>query len=428
MLLAATVAFAQGSAPLRLTLKQAVDLALQQNPYVILANLNVSQSRQDQAIARSGLLPQLAGNVSESVHRFNIETAFGSSIPGFTEHAGPYWVAQAGASFSAPVFDLTLWRRYRAAQSALSASQAQETAAREESVILVVSQYLGAQRAAAEVAAAQSRVDLAQALYSQAADLQKNGAGTGIDTLRANVQLQNEKQRLITARTSLDTALFGLARLLNVDPHRNIELADQVSFFETPAAAANETLERAWADRPEMRQIAAQERAVRLQAAAASEERLPKLSVSGYWFDQGLTPATVIPVYTYGASLDFPLFTGGRIQAEQAKSDLALRQLRQQEQDLRNQIALEVKTAAAQLEAARNEVNVANLGVQLARQEVDQARDRFQAGVANNIEVVSAQDALSRANDNQIAALYRYNQSRADLAHAAGQMEALYAK
>ena len=73
-------------------------------------------------------------------------------------------------------------------------------------------------------------------------------------------------------------------------------------------------------------------------------------------------------------------------------------------------------------------MDVANLGVQLARQEVDQARDRFQAGVANNIEVVTAQDALARANDNQIAALYRYNQSRADLAHAAGQMEALYAE
>ena len=61
-------------------------------------------------------------------------------------------------------------------------------------------------------------------------------------------------------------------------------------------------------------------------------------------------------------------------------------------------------------------------------QEVVQARDRFQAGVANNIEVITAQDELSRANDNQIAALYRYNQSRADLAHAVGQMEAVYAK
>jgi len=52
-------------------------------------------------------------------------------------------------------------------------------------------------------------------------------------------------------------------------------------------------------------------------------------------------------------------------------------------------------------------VNVANLGVDLAKQEVVQARDRFQAGVANNIEVITAQDELARASDNQIAALYR---------------------
>ena len=73
-------------------------------------------------------------------------------------------------------------------------------------------------------------------------------------------------------------------------------------------------------------------------------------------------------------------------------------------------------------------MNVANLGVDLAKQEVVQARDRFQAGVANNIEVITAQDELARASDNQIAALYRYNQSRADLAHSVGQMEAMYAK
>jgi len=66
--------------------------------------------------------------------------------------------------------------------------------------------------------------------------------------------------------------------------------------------------------------------------------------------------------------------------------------------------------------------------VDLARSEVSQARDRFEAGVANNIEVITAQDELSRANDNQIAALYRYNQARADLAHATGQMETLYTK
>jgi outer membrane protein TolC len=126
--------------------------------------------------------------------------------------------------------------------------------------------------------------------------------------------------------------------------------------------------------------------------------------------------------------VDVPLFTGGRILAERTKAELEVKKVVQEKEELRNQIALEVKTALAQLDSARPEVEVANLGVKLAQEEVGQARDRFQAGVANNIEVVSAQDALARASDNQIGALYRYNQSRADLAHALGQMEALYAK
>ena len=86
------------------------------------------------------------------------------------------------------------------------------------------------------------------------------------------------------------------------------------------------------------------------------------------------------------------------------------------------------QTAAAQLDAARNEVDVANRGIALAQEEVEQARDRFRAGVANNIEVITAQDELARANDNQIVALYRYNQARADLARATGRIEALYGR
>jgi outer membrane protein TolC len=341
---------------------------------------------------------------------------------------GPYETFQAGVSVDAPIFDLTLWERYRSSRLGVEADRAQETGAREESVLLVVSQYLGGQRAAADVSAAQSRVDLAQALYNQAADLQKNGVGTGIDTLRSNVELQNEKQRLIVARTGLDTALFGLARLLNIDPLRRIELADQVSFFETPPTAVNETLERAYATRPELRQIATRQQQAELALRTAGDERLPRVSFSGFWMQLGLAPASVIPTYQYQFSLDVPIFTGGRIEAQRADAGLALQQLKQQEQDIRGRIALEVKTAIARLDAARGEVDVANQGVELARQEVEQARDRFQAGVTNNIEVISAQDALARANDNQIAALYRYNQSRADLAHSAGQMEALYAR
>ncbi|MGB7283542.1 MAG: TolC family protein, partial [Candidatus Acidiferrum sp.] len=135
-----------------------------------------------------------------------------------------------------------------------------------------------------------------------------------------------------------------------------------------------------------------------------------------------------IPTYNYEAAVSMPLFTGGRIRAEVVKQDLEIKRLEQQEDDLRNQIALDVKTALINLDSARNQVQVANLGVVLSKQEVDQARDRFKAGVANNIEVIQAQDSLARANDNQIAALYRFNQARADFARSTGQMEKVYSK
>ncbi|MGC9949008.1 MAG: TolC family protein [Bryobacteraceae bacterium] len=422
---------AQSTVALRLTLRDAVQLALNQNPQVQVANLNVAQSQQDQALARAGLLPQASFQAYEQTRRFPVATLFGQqSIPflPLPGHLGPYQVDQAGPNFSVPIFDLTLWRRWQASKEGVGTSRAQNQGVREQIAMLVVSQYLGSLRASADVKAAQSRVDLAQALYDQAADMQKNGVGTGIDTLRANVELQNERQRLIESQTQFQTSLYGLAQLLNVDPRRDIALTDQVSFFDTPAIEVDRSLEAAYTNRPEMKALLHVQRQVELAKQQAGESRYPTLSFDGYWAEQGLTPATAIPAYTFGFNLNVPLYTGGRIGAERAKADLELRKVSQQEQEQRNQIALQVRTAIAQMAAARSEVDVANQAVSLANEEVTQARDRFQAGVANNIEVISAQDALARANDNQIVALYRYNQARADLARATGQMEAVYAK
>jgi len=415
-------------APLRLTLHDAVEMALKQNPQVQVANLNVAVSQESQVVARSALLPQVNLAVTEQVQRVNLEAFLGMSVRGFPQHSGPFWTFQGGPAGSVPLLDLAAWHRWRQSRENTTGAHAQELTIREQNVLLVVSQYLGSLRATADVGAAQSRVDLAKALFDQASDLQKNGVGTGIDTLRSNVEYQNEQQRLIEARTTLETSLYGLARLLNVDPRQRVELSDASEFFKTPAYSADETLEQAFMQRPEMKALTSDIRAAELEKRVAQDARIPRISLNGTWTEQGLSPATSIPVYQFSAGVDVPLFTGGRIQAQIAIADIQLKKLAQQQTDLRNQIAQEVRTAAAQLEAAKTEVDVANLGIDLARQEVAQARDRFQAGVANNIEVITAQDALARANDNQIVALYRYNQARADLAHATGQMESLYGK
>lgn len=420
-----------GAAPsevLKLTLDQAVALALKQNPTEQIGIITAAESVQDKNTARAALLPQANLNVSDSVERINVAAFLGRKIPGFPEHGGPFQVFSAGPGFSAPVFDLTLFRRYQAARDAMNASKSDSLSTREQVILLVVSQYIGTIRDVASVQASQSRVDLAQALYDQAADLQKEGVGTGIDTLRANVELQNEKQRLLEAEAERDTSLYGLSRLLNLDPRQNIELADSLGFFDTPQPDMEASIESALGERPEWKALQERINAAGAEKRASQESRLPKLDFNGNWAYEGASSTTGIPTYNYAAAVSVPLFTGGRIHAETVKAGLEIQRLEQQRDDLRNEIALEVKTALINLDSARSQVQVANLGVDLSKQEVDQARDRFKAGVANNIEVIQAQDSLARANDNQIAALYRFNQARADYARSIGQMVKLYSK
>jgi outer membrane protein TolC len=415
---------------LRLTLDQAVALAVKQNTTAQIAILTAAQSEQDRNVALAALLPEANLSVKDQVERVNLKAQFGGKnvFPAFPQHVGPYQVFSTGPTFGGPVLDLTLWQRYHAARDTASSSRATSLSTREQVILLVVSQYIGTLRAVANVEASQSRVDLAQALYDQAADLQKEGVGTGIDTLRANVELQNEKQRLIEAENDRETSLYGLSRLLNLDPRQSIELADSLSFFETPQPDVEPSIQAALALRQEWKALEEQIKSAGAEKKASQYSRLPSLRFDGNWEYLGTSSATGIPTYTYAASVNMPLFTGGRIRAEIVRADLEIRKLEQQKEDLRNQIALDVKTALLNLQSARSEVQVANLGVQLSKEEVDQARDRFKAGVANNIEVIQAQDSLARANDNQIAALYRFNQSRADLARAIGQMEKVYAK
>jgi outer membrane protein TolC/ABC-type transporter Mla MlaB component len=417
-------------APLELTLDRAVGLALKQNPTAQIAVLQAAQSVQDKNIARAALLPQADFGVSDSVRRLNLKEQLGSALPfpGVPGHIGPINIFNTGPNFGAPVFDLTLWNRYKSAREGANASLSNSLSTREQVILLVVSQYIGTLRAMATVDAAKSRVELAQALYDQAADLQKEGVGTGIDTLRANVELQNEKQALLVAETDREASLFGLSRLLNLDPRQEIQLADSLSFFDTPQPDVDASIDQAIGTRPEWKALQEQTKAAQYDKKASEALRLPSVRVEGNWAYEGTRLNNGIPVYNYQALLAVPIFTGGRTHAEITRSDLQLKVLNEQQADLRNQIALDVKTALLNLKSARNQVGVANLGVQLSREEVDQARDRFKAGVANNIEVIQAQDALARAHDNQIAALYRFNQARADFAKSVGQMEKVYAK
>jgi outer membrane protein len=416
---------AAAPAPLQLTLKQAVQLALKQNPQRVIAQLLVSESDRNSQIARSALLPQANIAASGSLNQYNFQSIERNPKP---TPAGPFQVIQAGPTFSQTVLDFTKIRAYQIGREGTHRARADEQTTREIVVNAVVDQYLSILRALATRDAAKARVALAQRLYEQATELQKTGVGLSIDTVRANVELQNERQNLIDAETLTHTTKYGLAALLDLPRDQDLEAADRMDFFDLPALDKQLLLDQALTSRPEIKSFNSQQRIAKLTTDSAGEQRLPQLDFSGFWLYQGSRFDNGIPAYTYALSLEFPIFTGGRIRAEEARAKLEEQHVAEARRQLEAQIVDEVKSALDELTAARNSVDVANLGLQLAQEEVAQAQRRFAAGVTTNVEVITAQDALARANDNQIAALCQFNVSRASLARATGEIEAMYTK
>jgi outer membrane protein len=418
-------ASATSPAPLQLTLKQAVQLALKQNPQRVIAQLLVSESDRNSQIARSALLPHAGIAASGSLNQYNVQSIERAAKPA---ELGPFQVIEAGPVFSQTLLSFQKIRAYQVGREGTHQARADEQTTREIVVNAVVDQYLMILRALATRDAASVRVKLAQRLYEQAGELQKTGIGLNIDTVRANVELQNERQNLIDAETLTHTTKYGLAALLDLPRDQDLEVADHLDFYDLPALDKQALLDQALTSRPEIRSLNSQQRMAKLTTDAAGEQRLPQLDFSGFWFYQGSRFDNGIPAYTYALSLEFPLFTGGRIRAEEARAKLEEQHVAETRRQLEAQIVDEVKSALDQLTAARNSVDVANLGLQLAQEEVAQAQRRFAAGVTTNVEVITAQDALARASDNQIGALYQFNLSRASLARATGEIETMYTK
>jgi outer membrane protein len=414
------------TAPLQLTFKDSIALALKQNIDVQLANINLATSQQNRKLSRSALLPQASLKATEDVERYNLQALIGLQIAGVPKNIGPFQSINIGPRFSTPVFDLSLLREYQASGHRLEASKEDEKSTREETVLLTTAQYLGLLRAEASVKAAQSRVQLAESLAQQAQDLLSSGVATNIDVSRAEVRVLTERQALIDAQSEIESNTFALRRILNVRASQRLEFLDSDTFSQTPLLDLPDPVSTALSQRPELLALSQRQEAAKYDRKAAVAESLPKIAFAGGWNEQGRSPQNLYPGYDYQVGFNVPLFTDGRLSAERKNAVLAEQKAHQQLLDARNRVEEQVRDGLVELKASRSDVDLGRQRLTLANQEVELARGRFAAGVTDNIEVTTAQDELAHANDVEIRALYRYNIARANLARAAGVIEQVY--
>ncbi len=414
---------------LPLTLQKAVAVATAKdgNLRLQLVKESIAQAEARKRQARSAFLPQIDGAASAANQTRNLQ-AFGiqfPTIPGltFATFAGPFTVVDYRASASQSILDLASIQRYKAAKALITVAELEAANATNLTVQQVARAYVLALRGEAGVDAAKANVELAAALV-KLADSQKNaGTGTGIDVTRAGVQLANEEQRLLVARNDRERAHLELARAIGLDLAVSLELNDRVNDGTEPAPVLEEALQSALGGRQDLKAQQKRELVAALNGKSIAAERLPSLGAAGDYGVIGNGSDNMLPTRSIGVSLRVPIFDGGRRDARRAEVGVIERQERLRAADLTKQVQLEVRLSFNNLQSAREQIATARQGLALSENELAQAQRRFEAGVANSLELTDAQTRLARARDNHLAALYQFNLARIDLATATGSIQ-----
>ena len=409
---------------LPLSLAEAIDRGLRYNLGTILADQGARATRGARLIALSKLLPNVTTRTAESSQQLSL-AAFGfPGLPGIAPILGPFGLSDARARLSQSIFDFRSIQSTRAASEDAKAADYSSLDARDVVVLAVTNLYLQSLAGASRVDAARAQVATAEAVYKQAVDFKQNGLAPAIDVLRAQVKLQEQRQRLIFFRNEFEKLELGLGRAIGLPDGQLLRLTDAAAFAPMPPSLTlEEARARAMGSRRDYQSALARMHAAELARKAAQAGRLPSLDFSGDYGTIGPSLANSHGTYTAAIGLNIPIFQGGRVRGEVLEADALLEQRRAQLADLRGQIAFEVRTAFLDLNAAGDQVQVARGAVDLAQQQLTQAQDRFAAGVTNNLETIQAQEAVATAAENYISSLYAYNAAKAALGRSMGGAE-----
>jgi len=413
---------AQQQAPYRLTLRDAIQKALQANLTVLVAGTKVDEAEATrQRRLAAALLPRVNAQAYANVQNRNLR-AFGISSPGIPDVVGPFSNYDFRVYAQQNVVDLQSRRALKASELAVDAGKMDERDARDLIVRAIAALYLNAQSAWARAESAQARVTDSTALYKLAKDKHDAGTATGVDVLRAQVQLANDKQALLIAVNQHKQALLELTRNLGMSPATQLELAEPLDYRPLKEPEMETLAPAALLERADYLSLASQRAGLMEQLSANHARALPKLSINGNFGEIGRSIGGMKSTGLIQGQIDFTLFDRDR-NGEAQELASRLRRIDDQIADLRRGIDEELREALLNLDSAAEQVAVARDGQELAQRELQMAQDRFEQGTANNVEVITAQDELARAEENYIVAVVSHVDAKFALARAMGDTE-----
>jgi outer membrane protein len=407
-----------------LTLLEAINLGRTQGVDAAIARLNVRAADARVGQRRADLLPTINGNASYTRQTVNLDE-FG--IPVATGVTDPFSIYRLQLQARQTLFDASVIGRLRAARDTAIAAGLDAKAAGEISGATAGLAYLRALSALETVRARQADSTIAAALLDQARQLVAAGVSPAIDQTRSEVSFAAVRTQLEVARNGADRARLDLVRSLDLPSGTRLELADSLGPgaldlpLEPDSAAAYAREHRA-----ELAAERARTEAAHRSLGAIRAEYRPSLGLSGQYQQTGQQTGTLAGSYAVQLQLTVPILDGFRRQHRVKEQNLRVEVQEIRERSQVNQVETEARQAVLDVASARQQVAIAGDRLRLAEQELAQAQERFQAGVAGTVETTNAQSSVISARDALIQARVNFGTARVAAYRALGVIDELH--
>jgi outer membrane protein TolC len=423
------------SGPLRLSLDEAIQMGLTRSLSVAINRQNERQVSGLKLTALNALIPSLTAQAQTSTQQMNL-AAMGfnpSTVAAFLPPGAPpintivkVDTTSAQLNLSQQIFNLPAFEIYRAAQSSASVATFNALLNRGDVVQGVATQYLRILADVDSIHNAQSQLQADTELVRQAGAQHDAGTGTNLDFLRARVEMQQRERELIVAENDFAKDKIQLNRLMGLPADQELELTDAIPYHNLEQLPLEEAKRIAYTRRKDLLSLQAQFRSSELQRRAIRYERLPAVTVGGYYGVLGETRGLYHGVFVAQAGLNFPIFQEARIRGDAQIADAQLSRLRSQTASLRQDIDQQIRSAMLDVNSSADLVHVARSNVDLAAEALGDARDRYRAGVDDNLPVLRAQATLADAQARLVSSMFQFNKAKLLLARSTGVVETQY--
>ncbi|MBS0159887.1 MAG: TolC family protein [Nitrospira sp.] len=405
---------------LRLSLREAMAAAVDNNPNVRLLKERIETARAANKTQLGALLPNLSTNVRQT--RQNIFLGTIGLAPVRTD---PFSIFDARVNVSQSLFSLSLIQRWRASREALKVAELESETTKFDTMSAVGLLYIETLKAEATVNTRNANMQLFQELLELARSRRGGGMGTGLDTARLEAQLENERQQLAAARYEVERLKVNILHGLGFAFDVRLTLSDELKLEVLEPPTIDEALTVAMNQRMEVKAQQQRIKTAALTLNSAETERIPSLAAQGDYGLIGNRMHNTLDTYNIGLFLTVPLFDGAREgRISESRSQVNQETIRMRV--VSNQVVLDVREALVTLLSAKEQLAISQVGLQAALKEVALAKERFTVlSAGSNFEVTNALYSLSRARDNTVDAMFRLNGARVNLARALGELDKL---